>query len=127
MNGTLVGRQLGRTIVDGLESFLLEIFGAAQGNGTRPVVPLSHQAVEALRQLQTMKEKGFGYPGRTPAIPMSNDTILYALYRLGYHGRMTGHGFRALASTTLNEMGYRPDVIERQLVYTEKMPSQSVS
>jgi integrase len=39
---------------------------------------------------------------------------------MGYHSRMTGHGFRALASTALNEMGYRPDVIERQLAHTEK-------
>ena len=46
--------------------------------------------------------------------------MLFALYRMGYHTRMTGHGFRALASTTLNEMGYRPDVIERQLAHTEK-------
>ena len=51
---------------------------------------------------------------------MSKNTVLFALYRMGYHSRMTGHGFRALASTTLNEMGYRPDVIERQLAHTEK-------
>ena len=41
--------------------------------------------------------------------------MLFALYRLGYKGKMTGHGFRAVASTCLNEMGFRPDVIERQL------------
>ena len=51
---------------------------------------------------------------------MSKNTVLFALYRMGYHSRMTGHGFRALASTALNEMGYRPDVIERQLAHTEK-------
>ena len=39
---------------------------------------------------------------------------------MGYHSRMTGHGFRAVASTTLNELGYRPDVIERQLAHAEK-------
>ena len=39
---------------------------------------------------------------------------------MGYHSRMTAHGFRAIASTTLNELGYRPDVIERQLAHTEK-------
>jgi integrase len=48
---------------------------------------------------------------------MSNNTMLYALYRMGYHGRATVHGFRAMASTTLNEMGFRPDVIERQLAH----------
>ena len=47
--------------------------------------------------------------------------MLYALYRLGYHGRMTGHGFRAVASTVLNESArFRPDVIERQLAHCER-------
>ena len=46
--------------------------------------------------------------------------MLFALYRMGYHGRATVHGFRAMASTTLNEMGVRPDVIERQLAHEER-------
>lgn len=46
---------------------------------------------------------------------MSNNTILYALYRLGYHSRMTGHGFRGIASTILHERGYDHDHIELQL------------
>ena len=46
--------------------------------------------------------------------------MLFALYRLGYKGKMTGHGFRAVASTMLNEQGYRPDVIERQLAHCER-------
>ncbi len=46
--------------------------------------------------------------------------MLYALYRMGYHGRATVHGFRAMASTALNEMGFRPDVIERQLAHQEQ-------
>ena len=50
---------------------------------------------------------------------MSYNTMLYALYRMGYHGRATVHGFRAMASTALNEMGFRPDVIERQLAHQE--------
>lgn len=45
--------------------------------------------------------------------------MLFALYRLGYKGKMTGHGFRAVASTILNETGYRSDVIERQLAHSE--------
>jgi hypothetical protein len=53
---------------------------------------------------------------------MSNNTMLYALYRMGYHGRATVHGFRAMASTALNEMGFRPDVIERQLAHQEQNP-----
>jgi integrase len=51
---------------------------------------------------------------------MSENTILYALYRMGYHGKSTGHGFRATASTILNEHGFRPDVIERQLAHAER-------
>ncbi|MCY1286132.1 Prophage integrase IntA [compost metagenome] len=46
--------------------------------------------------------------------------MLYALYRMGYHSRMTGHGFRGVASTALNELGFRPDVIERQLAHVER-------
>ena len=51
---------------------------------------------------------------------MSNNTMLYALYRMGYHGRATVHGFRAMASTALNEMGFRSDVIECQLAHQEQ-------
>lgn len=84
-------------------------------------VPLSLQAVEAFRALQDMNGKWpWVFAGRAPTKPMSKNTVLFALYRMGYHSRMTGHGFRALASTTLNEMGYRSDVIERQLAHTEK-------
>ena len=43
------------------------------------------------------------FPGRNPDKPISNNTMLFALYRLGYKGKMTGHGFRAVASTMLNE------------------------
>ena len=52
--------------------------------------------------------------------PISENTLLYALYRLGYHNRATVHGFRALARTILNETGFRPDVIERQLAHVER-------
>src|SRR5262249_43809502 len=84
-------------------------------------VPLSQQAVATFRELHAMNGKWpWVFPGRAPIKPMSKNTVLFALYRPGYHSRMTGHGFRALASTTLNEMGYRPDVIERQLAHTEK-------
>ena len=46
--------------------------------------------------------------------------MFYALYRLGYHSRATVHDFRAMASTALNEIGFRPDVIERQLAHQEQ-------
>ncbi len=84
-------------------------------------VPLARQAVEVLRELKTLNgHRELVFPGRWPTQPMSKNTILFALYRLGYHSRMTGHGFRAVASTLLNELGYRPDVIERQLAHAEK-------
>lgn len=84
-------------------------------------VPLSAQAVATFRGLKEMNGRWpWVFPGRTPTKPMSKNTILFALYRMGYHSRMTGHGFRALASTTLNEMGYRSDVIERQLAHIDK-------
>ena len=51
---------------------------------------------------------------------MSNNTILFALYRMGYRGRMTGHGFRGVASTILHELGHRHDLIELQLAHQER-------
>ena len=51
---------------------------------------------------------------------MSENTMLYALYRMGYHSRTTGHGFRSTASTILNEHEFRADVIERQLAHCER-------
>jgi integrase len=55
-----------------------------------------------------------------PKAAMSENTMLYALYRMGYHSRTTGYGFRSTASTALNEHGFRPDVIERQLAHSER-------
>lgn len=86
------------------------------------VVPLSTQAVEILCAAYQVSGNGrFVFPGvRTRAEPLSNNTINAALRRLGYaKDEMTGHGFRALASTRLNEMGWPPDVIERQLAHAE--------
>jgi integrase len=51
---------------------------------------------------------------------MSNTTINRCLERMGYAGQFSGHGFRATASTLLNEMAYRPDLIERQLAHKER-------
>jgi integrase len=87
------------------------------------VVPLAPQAVAVLRELRALPGADgspflFPSPGRDGY--MSNNTMLYALYRMGYHGRATVHGFRAMASTALNEMGFRPDVIERQLAHQEQ-------
>jgi integrase len=85
------------------------------------VVPLAPQAVAILDELRTLAgHSRYVFPGRNPQKPLSNNTMLFALYRLGYKGKMTGHGFRTVASTALNEMGFRPDVVERQLAHCER-------
>jgi integrase len=87
------------------------------------IVPLSSQAVLILRDLQPLSGAGrYVFPSlRTPSRPMSNNTVNAALRRLGYSkDEMTGHGFRALASTCLNEQGWHPDLIELQLAHAER-------
>ena len=63
----------------------------------------------------------FLFPGeRDHEKPMSNNTLLGALKRMGYKGRMTGHGFRGVASTALHEQGFRHEHIEIQLAHQER-------
>lgn len=89
---------------------------------TPHIVPLSRQALEALACLQEVKGlSGLLFPGeRDHEKPMSNNTILKALERMGYKHRMTGHGYRGIASTVLHEHGFRHDVIELQLAHQER-------
>ncbi|MBS0250195.1 MAG: integrase arm-type DNA-binding domain-containing protein [Proteobacteria bacterium] len=87
------------------------------------LVPISRQALIALKELRALPggERGgplFPSPSREGC--MSNNTMLFALYRLGFHGRATVHGFRGVASTLLNEAGFHPDWIERQLAHDER-------
>jgi integrase len=85
------------------------------------VVPLSRQALEVIAGLRQLNGRyKLAFPGVNPSRPMSKNTLLFALYRMGYRGRMTGHGFRAVASTILNEAGFSADVIERQLAHAEE-------
>lgn len=85
------------------------------------LVPLSPQAVKLLEEMRPIAgESRFVFPGRNRSTPMSNNTMLFALYRLGYKGRMTGHGFRSVASTILHESGWNSDAIERQLAHCER-------
>jgi integrase len=87
------------------------------------LVPLAAQAVALLRRLRALPGSGaspFLFPSPSKERFISNNTMLYALYRMGYHSRATVHGFRAMASTALNEMGFRSDVIERQLAHQEQ-------
>lgn len=87
-------------------------------------VPLSRQAVAVLREVKVVTgPAGFVFPGmRSRARPMSENTLNAALRRLGYTSEeMTSHGFRALASTLLNESGrWHPDAIERALAHSDK-------
>lgn len=86
------------------------------------IVPLSRQAVAVLEEMKKLTgqwEHVFANQIK-PSARMSENTMLYALYRMGYHSKATGHGFRATASTILNENGFLPDVIERQLAHAER-------
>lgn len=86
-------------------------------------IPLPSQAIAVLRELQPLTGNGqYVFPSeRSRQRPMSDGTINAALRRLGFDkDTMTGHGFRAMASTRLNEMGWAPDVIERQLAHAER-------
>lgn len=86
------------------------------------VVPLSTHVRGLLDELRPLTDE-------TPYVlaspiqrenPICNNTLLFALYRMGYRGRMTGHGFRSVASTILNESGkWSRDAIERQLAHQE--------
>jgi integrase len=89
---------------------------------TPHIVPLARQALEVLEMLRELSGNSeWLFPGdQNAAQPMSNNTILKALERMGYKGRMTGHGFRGLASTILHEQGYTHDHIELQLAHAPR-------
>ena len=86
------------------------------------IVPLSKQAVAVLRELHLLTGQwNYVFANQhKPTGSMSENTMLYALYRMGYHSKATGHGFRATASTILNEHSFTPDLIERQLAHVER-------
>jgi integrase len=97
--------------------------GTRMKMGEPHIVPLSRQALAILRELQPFARGGrYLFPSlRTRDRPMSDNTINAALRRLGYTSEeQTGHGFRSMASTLLNEQGFPPDVIELQLAHAER-------
>lgn len=84
------------------------------------LVPLSDQALAVLKQLRARSRPEARYVLSAPHRmdrPMSENAVLYLIARMGYKGRMTGHGWRSVASTWANENGYSPDAIERQLAH----------
>lgn len=104
-----------------LEERLWEIPAERMKKKRIHLVPLSDRVIEILKEIKLYngnRQHVFASPNR-PSTPISNNTILQAIKRMGYAGKMTGHGFRHLASTTLNEMGYNPDAIEKQLAHVD--------
>lgn len=93
------------------------------------VVPLPTQAVMLIREMQKRRRPGspyiFQHPSRDDR-PMSENAVLYLIHRIGYKGRMTGHGFRSVASTWANENGHNPDAIERQLAHVPENKVRSI-
>ncbi|MGK4567360.1 tyrosine-type recombinase/integrase [Flavobacterium sp. 3HN19-14] len=86
------------------------------------IVPLSKQSINVLKEQKEETghfKSGYVFPGQNnQSRPMSENTVCVALVKLGFQGRMTAHGFRALARTTIREkLDYAPDVIEMQLAH----------
>ena len=105
-----------------LSAKLWRIPGERMKMGTEHLVPLSKQAIALLEELRPISGRyDFLFPGeRSRAKPISENTMIYALYRMGYKSRATAHGFRTTASSILNEEGFNPDAIERQLSHLER-------
>lgn len=83
------------------------------------IIPLSKQAIEILELIRPITGiKQYVFYNYSTAKPISSNALLCAIRTMGYQGKMTGHGFRGLASTTLHEQGYMHDAIEVQLAHT---------
>jgi len=85
-------------------------------------IPLSKQAIAIVERVGNLYGRdGYVFPGiRDYSKPLSENTMLYALYRMGYHSRATVHGFRAVFSTIANESGFDGDVIEKALAHEQR-------
>lgn len=87
--------------------------------GREHLVPLTPQVVDILRELRALNGGHYLFPGAGGRGVMSQNTMIFALYRMGYHSKLTVHGFRSMASTILNEAHFNRDWIERQLAHAE--------
>lgn len=88
---------------------------------TPHIVPLSRQAVKVLEALKLLTGSGtLAFPGDSGKTPLNKNTMLRAYERMGYKGRMTGHGWRGLASTVLHEQGFEAAWIELQLAHLKR-------
>lgn len=103
-----------------LDAARWEIPPGRMKGGRTHVVPLSSQAVALFRRLRELSSTDCVFPNvRNQDKPMNRSTLTALLDRLGYKGKVTIHGLRGTASTILNELGYRSDVIEKQLAHVE--------
>jgi integrase len=111
-----------------LEERLWRIPGARMKMKTDHIVPLSDQAIKVIQQIQPISGRfELLFPSeRNRFKSMSENTMRMAIFRMGYDGNTEGkskvnpHGFRATASSILNETGFNPDAIERQLSHQER-------
>jgi integrase len=111
---------------------LWRIPAARMKMGREHLVPLSAQAAQIASTMISRATGEYLFPGVSADKPLSENTMIYALYRLGYHSRQTVHGFRGLASTWANEQlvefgrpaiwirKYHEDWVEMQLAHSEK-------
>lgn len=92
------------------------------------LVPLSKQAVGIIEEMRARSSGStYVFPcDRRKDRPMSENSVLYLIHRIGYKGRMTGHGFRSIGSTWANDQGYSPDAIERQLAHVPENKIRSI-
>jgi integrase len=85
------------------------------------IVPLSKQAAALLGELKTHSTGAFVFAGDKLDRAISQNTMIYGCYRMGYRGRQTAHGLRGIASTWANEAEcYRPDWVEMALAHAER-------
>ena len=105
-----------------LEEKLWKIPAARMKMDSPHTIPLSNQAIAILQRIGTLYERrGLVFPGiRQGSKQLSENTMLYGLYRIGYHGKCTVHGFRSTFSTIANEEGFDADVIEKALAHEER-------
>jgi len=85
------------------------------------IVPLARQTVDLLKAVRVYSRGHYVFAGDKPASHISQNTMIYGCYRMGYRGRQTVHGFRGIASTWANEAEcYRPDWIEMALAHADR-------
>jgi integrase len=104
-----------------VENSVWNIPAARMKMRARHIVPLSTQAVELIEQLRSLTGDGkFLFPSQgTKAGAIPTATLRNVIRRMGYQDKVSPHGFRGTFSTLMNECGYRPDIIERQLAHAE--------